>query len=231
VLRWEANGITIEMLFMLNDTFFPAYITRDEMIALAEGLVQCPSSNSGACDGDRVIVSHLPVPTNNDKNWMEAYRSVAEVEALSKFDILVPGLLPQGMPFSHVRYNPNLKMVWLEFGHWANDLLHSNGPTLRIMQSEQIGQEETYTELYPPEAIQEIKINGYAGKLYIGELIWPEAAAGEPTTTPIWDADSGRVWVTWTVEAMRYSISFFPSTMGGERLSPQNLLFIAESMR
>ncbi len=229
-LRWEAEDIYIEILFMLNDSFLPAYITRDEMIALADGLVQCPSSKSAACDGNQVNTSRIPVPSN-DKDWMEAYRSVAEVEALAKFDVLVPGLLPEGIPFSHVRYNANLQTVWIECGNWGNDLMHTNGPTLRIFQNVLTGQEKTYIEDYPPEAIEAVSINGYDGKLYKGSLNWPQAAAGEPSPAPIWDPESGIVMVTWSTESIRYSISFYPGYMGGERLSTQNLLLIAESLK
>ena len=229
ILRWEAEGISVEILFMLNDSFLPAYITRDEMIDLAEVLEQCPSSNSEACDGDRVIINRLPVPPN-DTDWMEAYRSVAEVEALSEFDILVPGLLPEGIPFSHVRFNANFQTAWIESGDWANDLTHISGPNLRIFQSVLTQQNETYPENYPPEAIEAVSINGYAGKLYRGSLTWPNAATGEPTPAPIWNPESGIVWVTWTTDTMNYSIRFDPGYMGGERLSPQNLLLIAESL-
>lgn len=228
-LRWEAKGITIEMLFMLNDTFFPAYITRDEMIELAEALVQCPSTNSEVCDGDHAIVSRLSIP-GNDNDWMDAYRSVAEVKTLSEFDVLIPGLLPQGISFSHVRFNTNLKMVWIEFGDFSSDLMHIDGPHLRISQKVLSAENEALVENYPPEAIKTVSINGYDGKLYQGSLEWPQAAAGRPTPAPIWESDTGSVMVTWSTETIRYSISFDPGSLGGERLSPQNLLLIAESL-
>jgi len=228
-IRWDAENISIEIFFMLNDTFMPAYITRDEMIALAQSLVQCPSSNSDACNGTQVNTSRLPIPSVAE-DWMDVYTSVTEIEPLAGFDVLVPGLLPEGVPFSHFRFNPELKMVWIDCGNFAGDLMRVSGPHLRISQRLLTEADKDTIEYYPPEAIEEVEVNGIPGKLYTGSLDWPEGSLDPSTSTPTWLPDTGHLWLTWNIDKVIYSISFDPGYMGGERLSPQNLLRIAESL-
>jgi hypothetical protein len=40
-LRWQINEITISLEFFLNDTFYPAYLKQDEMLAIARSLKRC----------------------------------------------------------------------------------------------------------------------------------------------------------------------------------------------
>lgn len=42
-IRWQAQDAAIEIGLRLNETFYPAYISRDEMLALAREVVRCPA--------------------------------------------------------------------------------------------------------------------------------------------------------------------------------------------
>ena len=228
-LRWEAGDVSIEMGFLLNETFMPAYLTRDEMLTLARGLVRCPSPEIDVCDGSHAVPGRQPTPPEVDDRV--AYLNVAEVESLAGFDILEPGLLPEGISFSHVRFSPSGKFVWLEFGDFSGDLMHFSGPTLRISQFVRQSSRSISPGDYPPEAVESVVVNGHPGIITIGRIFTNIATPGQPTPSPIWQAGTGDIAVQWMTETMVYSISFNPGYPGSERLSKQNLIRIAESLR
>ncbi len=48
-IRWQAQDVAIEIGFRLNETFYPAYISHDEMLALARDVVRCPAEVGFNC--------------------------------------------------------------------------------------------------------------------------------------------------------------------------------------
>ena len=227
-LRWQAADVYIEMGFLFNETFMPAYLTRDEILTLASELVRCPSTEIDTCDGSHVIPGRQPTPPEVDDR--AAYLSVAEVESLAGFDILEPGLLPEALFFSHARFSPSGKFVWLDYGDFAGDLMHFRGPTLRISQLVRQSASSISSGDYPPEAVENVVVNGYPGIITFGRLFTNAATPGQPTPSPIWQAETGDIAVKWMTETMIYFISFTPGYPGSERLSKQNLIRIAESL-
>ena len=227
-LRWQAADVYIEMGFLFNETFMPAYLTRDEILTLARELVRCPSTEIDTCDVSHVIPGRQPTPPEVDDR--AAYLSVAEVESLAGFDILEPGLIPEGLFFSHARFSPSGKFVWLDYGDFAGDLMHFSGPTLRISQLVRQSASSISSGDYPPEAIENVVVNGYPGIITFGRLFTNAATPGQSTPSPIWQAETGDIAVKWMTETMIYFISFTPGYPGSERLSKQDLIRIAESL-
>lgn len=227
-LRWQAADVYIEMGFLFNETFMPVYLTRDEILTLARELVRCPSTEIDTCDGSHVIPGRQPTPTEADDR--AAYVNVAEVESLAGFDILEPGLIPEGLLFSHARFSPSGKFVWLDYGDFADDLIHFRGPTLRISQLVRQSASNISSGDYPPEAVENVVVNGYPGIITFGRLFTNAATPGQPTPSPIWQSETGDIAVKWMTETMVYFISFTPGYPGSERLSKQNLIRIAESL-
>lgn len=226
-IRWDAEDRSIDMFFMLNETFSPAYIEREEMIALAKSMIQCPGSENTACSGSHVVLTHQPYPPNVDDRI--AYMDIDSVEALTGFDILEPGLLPEGLSFSHARFSSSGQFVWLDYGAFTPDLMRVDGPSLRVSQGVLTGP-DNLVEDYPPEAIELVVINGYPGKLYYGNLETQTPKPGQSTPKPTWNRESGSIHIYWVTETMWYSIWFDPGSNGGQRLSKQSLLRIAESL-
>ncbi len=213
---------------MLNESFSPAYIGRDEMITLAESMILCPNSETSACVGSHVVPTHQPMPQNVDDRI--AYLNLRDVDAFTGFDVLEPGLLPEGLSFSHARFSSSGQFVWLEYGSFAPDLIRVDGPSLRISQGVLTGFESD-GEDYPPEAIEPVEINGFPGKVYYGSLETPAVSSGQTNPTPTWNRDSGSIQIYWKTDTMWHSIWFNPGSNGGERLSKESIVRIAESLR
>lgn len=226
-IRWDTEDRSIEMFFMLNESFSPAYISRDEMITLAESMILCPTTEKTACVGSHVVPTRQPMPQGVDDRL--AYLNLTDVEPLTGFDILEPGLLPEGLSFSHARFSSSGKFLWLEYGAFAPDLMHANGPSLRISQG-LLPDFKANGEDYPPEAIDLVEINGFAGKVYHGSLETQAVSSGQTDPTPTWNRDSGSIQVYWETGTMWYSIWFYPGSNGGERLSKESIVRIAESL-
>jgi hypothetical protein len=222
-IRWKVQDISIHVMITLNDVFMPAYITRDEMAAFVQSIVQCPTSDSEACNGAHASVSHMPKPPADGLD-MADYSSISEIEPWTKFDILEPSLLPEGIPFSHVWFNPKLQQVWISCGSFAEDLMHSQGPTLFIYENLVTGGSEIDESLYPVEAIEKVTVNEIPATLVKGRL---ESASGSTTST--WK-ESSDLMLSWVNNGVQYGISFAPGYLGGEQLSTENIIRIAESL-
>lgn len=229
-IRWKEQDISIQIFIMLNESSSPAYITLEEMTALAQSVVQCSSSNSDICYGSHAIASHFPMPPVDDYE-MTSYRSVAEIEPFAEYDILEPELLPEGIPFSHVRFNSKEQLAWIFCGDYAEDLMRVDGPNLFISQHMLKEGVATETFFYPEEAIQQVEVNGNPAKLFTGSLEWPEDTSTLPTSPLPWLPDTGEMKLVWSYNNVEFNISFSPGFMGGERLSQENLLRIADSLK
>lgn len=222
-LRWKVQDISIHVMIMLNDVFMPAYITRDEMVAFVQSIVQCPSSDSDACNGAHASVSQMPEPPADGLD-MADYSSISEIEPWTNFDILEPSMLPEGIQFSHVWFNAKLQQVWISCGSFAEDLMHSQGPTLFIFENMINSGSEFDESIYPVEAIEKVTVNEISATLVKGRL---ESASGSTTST--WK-DSADLMLSWVNNGVQYSISFAPGYLGGEQLSTENIIRIAESL-
>jgi len=82
-IRWQAQDITIEIGLRLNETVFPAYISHDEMIALARDVVRCPANVDFKCQ-------------------------LSQVSAAASFTPLQLPSPPAGFAFQGVDYRPGL---------------------------------------------------------------------------------------------------------------------------
>jgi hypothetical protein len=222
-IRWQEKDVSIQILIMLNDTFMPAYVTRDEMIAFAQSIVQCQSSDSEGCNGAHASIIHMPKPPAEGFD-MADYNSLSEIELWTTFDILEPSLLPEGIPYSHVWFNSEKQIVRISCGNFSEDLMHTQGPTLFISESPVTGGNDSYESLFPDEAIEKVKVNEIPATLLKGRL---ETTLGSTDTT--WK-DSADLMLSWVNNGVEYGISFSPGYLGGEQLSSENIVRIAESL-
>jgi hypothetical protein len=169
-------------------------------------------------------------PVEEESGFATVYNSVAEVETAAGFDVLEPGLLPEGLPFSHARCESAGGTVMLFYGSFAADKMHANGPLLLIGETPLSKVVGDAPDMYPPEALESIEVNGYPGQLIKGTLFAGMAEPGQPTPAPKWDSESAILTLTWKTADRFFSIQFDPTPGQGARLSRQDLLQIAASL-
>lgn len=169
-----------------------------------------------------------PTPDASASQMAEA-GNLAEVQAKVSFPILKPGVLPEGLAFSHARYEPFSGAVMLFYGSFAPDRLRANGPVLMVSEAPGVRISHVDGE-FPPEAIQQVTVNGFPGQLVAGMLTTGPHDPGTPAPTPVWDASSGVYILVWSTDSMSFAVQFNPA--GREvRLTPQEMIQIAESLK
>ncbi|MEA4910115.1 MAG: hypothetical protein VB089_21010 [Anaerolineaceae bacterium] len=170
-----------------------------------------------------------------DSNSLQAavpgvYTDLASLEAAAGFDVLEPGVLPEGLPFSHARYEAIFHSVMLLYGNFAPDKIHADGPVLLLIQAPRPAQDSDPSGYYPPEAIQAVEVNGQAGYLITGSMETFMAEEGQPTPAPVWHADSGGLALHWNSGEWQFDLRFDP-TGHGARIGMEDLLEIAASLQ
>jgi hypothetical protein len=159
-----------------------------------------------------------------------AYDSIEAIQKVASWKILAPSILPQGLPFSHARIFPDGN-VMLFYGDFASDKQHSNGPVLIISQGgENKSSLDNVDGMYPPEAVEQVQVDGHPGKIIHGTIMTFMAEEGQPTQAPQWTGMDGTITLTWEADGSVYSIQFNPTPNSGARMNNQDLIDIAESL-
>lgn len=214
-LRWQNGGLWFE----LNHTGGAAQAAH-YLVALAEQLEAQPAVDEAA----------TPTP---GMGWEQAFTGIDAVETAAGYPIYQPDVLPEGLAFSHARYEPSSHSVMLFYGSFGADLIRSNGPVLIVYQRPLTGEGTPNAAAsdtgYPAEAIQIVEVNGYPGTIYRGSLSTGLYVEGQPTSTPAWTDEYGEISLDWTTEDWMFSLRFSGSS--GARLTQEDLIAIAESLR
>ena len=160
----------------------------------------------------------------------DLFVDVTGLETRAGFNVLEPDLLPEGLTFSHARYEPFFGGTMLFYGSFAPDKMHVNGSVLVISQVPRAKADIENTGHYPPEALQEVLVGGSPGFFMQGSIETFMSEPGQPTPEPVWHAEDGTLMLTWKTEDMTFTIRFSPSS-GGGRITREEMLKIAESLR
>lgn len=158
----------------------------------------------------------------------QAYVDLAALEAAAGIDILEPGRLPEGLAFSHARYDAAIGTM-LFYGSFAEDKYHSNGPVLIVTQNPLAAARGNITDAYPGEALRQVTVNGNPAWLIHGSLMTEMATADNPAPVPTWVPDSGTWLLAWKEAGLSLTIQFNPAGRG-ERLNGEDLIEMAESL-
>jgi hypothetical protein len=192
------------VLEKFGDPYPIEWITREEMVRLAESLVD-----------QRPLDVVPPLDPEN-------LPSVAAAEELAGFDVLEPTLLPKGYEFKRAVWTGSSVLVF--YGHKIsrdNSLMISMGPT--------DPPEAGPCPDCPPGTVETVQVGQWQGWYWRGIFFTDQGIEGQPTPTPVWQADA-RNWVlTWQTGHLGIGINFWP-TDNGEEMNMETLIAIAESM-
>ena len=217
-LRWK-NG---DWWFQIVKWGAPA-MEPQELADLAATLVE---------DEARVDINAQSEDTPEEVN--HTYLSLADAEVDFGKPIKVPSIIPDGLPFSHARlFEDNGVMVF--YGDFAADKMHANGPG--IVFSERPKYEDfaaatssRYAD-YPPEAMKDVEVNGMPGKLVYGLVSITFDANGNQTSDGIYQNEPFTVTLSWQDDDQAYFLQFFSTGYSGARISDEDLIQIAESVK
>lgn len=137
-------------------------------------------------------------------------------EKICGFKILQPTKLPDGMKFDFAKFDPDRKSITLNFGYRA----------LRIVQtpveSALIKNLDSYKDV---ETIHVGDTVGQYGLSPAQKTIW------ESATPPVFTTTNSYSVLLWEKEGMIYQIYFDQSFSGGDYLTREQMIEIAESLR
>lgn len=91
-VQWQDGDISIQMVFMMNDDFYPAYLDYDQIVAVVQSLAQCPAEEKYTCQLQQMTTAV------GFKPWQFNY-------------------LPEGFTFQKVDYREGLATQWYSKGN------------------------------------------------------------------------------------------------------------------
>jgi hypothetical protein len=188
-----------------GDPYPIEWITREELIKLAESLVpERPVDAAPALDPENL-------------------KSVAEAEKLAGFDVLTPGLLPEGYELKRAAWIYD--SVRLFYGP-QNSKEHSLIIVMGPLANNQIGP----CPDCPPSAEEAAQVGPWQGWYLHGSYFIGSSEEGQPTPTPEWQTEANNWGLAWYTDQLWISITFWPSEEG-EVMTKELLIAIAESMK
>ncbi len=214
-LRWKQGDYWFQIVVSGGETSDQ----KQQMLQIAESLQE-----------EVTLPTPTPTPIQVDEDtWMQVYTDLEDVKPLVDFEVLVPTILPEKVSFSHVRY-VSTGSITMFFGDFAADLMRSSGPVLTLGQYRLLDPEPVYPERYPPEAIEQVYVNGIPARLTTGYLQTSRSQPDQPMPEPTWVNDDGSLELTWNDNGIRYHISY-RSRFNNWRITKEDLIAIAESLQ
>lgn len=202
-LHWK-EGERWFSLEKMGDPYPIEWLAENEMIKLAESLIdERPRTNTPPLDPEYLT-------------------SVEAAEQLAGFDVPAPTLLPEGYELKRAAWSDNV--VRLLYGR--ND---STGTTLFIFMGRITEHKMERCSECPPGTVEDVQIGPWQGWFSRGILNTGSSVAGQPTPTPVWDANA-RLWnLKWNTD--RLWINMWFSSDSGEEMNKETMIKIAESMK
>jgi hypothetical protein len=204
-LAWR-DGDRWFALEKMGDPYPIEWITKDELIQLAEGLVEARPAGA--------------VPPLDP----EYLSTVVQAEALAGFDIPAPTLLPVGYELKRAVWMDGV--VHLIYGpkdSSDSELFISMGPIANF-------QAGPCTDC-PPGVTETVQVGPWQGWYWRGISSIGPATAGQPTPTPVWNADADEWALAWNTDKLWVGMNYSPSYNSGKEMNKETLIKIAESMR
>lgn len=204
-LAWR-DGSRWFVLEKMGDPYPIEWITKDELIKLAEGLVD-----------ERPAGTVPPLDP-------EYLTTVEQAEALAGFDIPTPALLPAGFELKRV--------VWTD--HTARLIYGPSGTTdseLFVFVSPIADFQAGPCSECPPGVTEAVQVGPWSGWYWRGIYQTFPVEEGQPTPAPVWHGDAAHWSLTWSSEAYSFSMFYSPAYNSGREVNKELLAEIAGSLK
>ena len=199
--RWQQDGFTFTVQFMMGDTFSPAYLTKDKMQAVVEV----------------VIGTQSELPANLDLNNL---KTVEEVKQVTSFPLLAPTLLPEGFILERAVYEPENQRAILIYrpNNTAGSMNHPSLIIFEVLKSDEIPPAQ-YPADFPAEAIEQVKIGEASGILTRGAIVDGR-----------YDPSFG-LSLHWETNSLSITINYSGSSEHSAQLEKVDMIKLAEGLR
>jgi hypothetical protein len=198
--RWFA-------LEKMGDPYPIEWITKEELIKLAEGLVQ-----------ERPIQAVASL----DPEYLQ---TVEQAEVFVGFDVPTPTQLPAGYELKRVVAMDN--GVRLMYGPKASEDVE-----LFIFMGQLADAQAGPCTECPTGVTETVQVGSWIGWYWRGALnVSSPSVEGQPTPTPIWEGDYPHWSLTWNSDRLWFSMFYSPPYNSGKEIDKETLIKIAESMR
>lgn len=205
-LAWR-DGNRWFVLEKMGDPYPIEWITKDEMIKLAESLVDA-----------RPVDAIPPL----DPEYLS---TVEQAEALAGFDIPTPTVLPVGYELKRVVWAYNVAV------HLLYGPKNSSDSELHITMGQIANSQAGPCMECPPGVTEMVQVGPWQGWYWRGIFSTGPATAGQPTPTPIWEGDAAYWSLAWNTDKLWLGISYSPSFNSGKEMNKETLIKIAESLK
>lgn len=208
-LTWDSSGTDQRIRWKEGDRWF-------ELTAFGG------PGTSGYLDKDALIslASSLVYQPENSEQTPEAalefIPNIALAEKICGCNILQPTKLPSDMGFDHASYDPERKSITLIYGYRA----------LRIVQTPL--DSALFRDLNAYNNVETIRVGEVTGWYGISpeyETIW------ESTTQPTFPITNSYSVILWITDDTVYQIYFDQSFSGGDFITKEQMIEIAESLK
>jgi hypothetical protein len=140
-LRWQAGEIGISVVFFTNETFSPAYLEKEEMLAVGRSLTRCTQDDPAAYSACKLS-------------------QAAAAAGFTPWQFPQP---PAGMAFQSTDYQPGVTAIWYAQGASQIGLLQSKQDFTQL--------ENNGWQSVPEEAVQTVTVGGQPGEYVKGSFI------------------------------------------------------------
>jgi hypothetical protein len=206
-LAWR-DGSRWLILEKRGDPYPIEWITKEQLIQLAEGLVDNRAGNT--------------VPPLDPENLS----TIEQAEALAGFNIPAPALLPAGYELKRVVWANNVAR--LMYGPQE-----SSQSALFIFMG-QITSDNAVGPCSdcPPDVIETTQIGPWQGWYWRGiyETFTPPEN-GQPTPSPVWRGNAAHWSLAWNSDTLWFSMFYSPADSSGIETNKEMLVKIAESLK
>ncbi|HLO28683.1 MAG TPA: hypothetical protein VK249_06095 [Anaerolineales bacterium] len=202
-LHWQAGNRWFS-LEKMGDPQPIEWIDESEMIKLAESLVD-----------ERLSNETPPIDP-------EYLTSVEAAEGLAGFDVPAPTILPEGYELKRVVWAD--EVVRLLYGP-----KNSTETTLFIFIGRITDHKMEPCSECPPGTVEDVQIGPWPGWYSRGIFSTGPGVAGQPTPTPVWDANAREWHLEWNADRLWFNLWF--SSDSGEEMNKETMVKIAESMK
>ena len=213
---WERNAAQWSLVWRdgnrwfalekMGDPYPIEWITKDELIKLAESLVDARPAD---------------VAPPLDPEYLS---TVEQAEALAGFHIPTPTLLPVGYELKRVVWMYDVvRLLYGPKDSSDSELVISLGQITNLQSGPCME--------CPPGTSETVQVGPWQGWYWRGVLNMGAGANVQPTPTPVWEADAKYWTLAWNTDTLWLAMNYGPSFSSGKEMNKETLIKIAESLK
>jgi len=169
--RWKEDDFYFELQFFINDSWSPAYLSKEDMLMMVE------------------VVMGLRQTFEKQVNF-DYLTSVAEAQQVSDFDILEPMILPDGFGLRWAAYDREMQRVLL--------IYQSNSTTANLIITFSAQDMDRSWDGYPLAAVETVTVGDASGIFVVGSMRDDGVYLSNIGKSLYWETDDLQIEIYWS---------------------------------